>query len=89
MEHITIKVPEDLRQRLKGKRRQVPELLRLGLEQLERIESALELYRQNQASIGRAARIAGLTVEEMILEAAKRGVEPHWNEKMIRQEVGE
>ncbi len=89
MERITISLPNELVQRLKRNRRQLPEILRLGLQQQERIRIALELYQDNQASIGRAARIAGLTVMEMMEEAAKRGVEPHWDEEMIRQELGE
>jgi predicted HTH domain antitoxin len=89
MESMTIRIPNDLIQQLKRNRRRVPEFLRLGIHQDARIDYALELYKQNQASIGRAARLAGLTVMEMIEEAAKRGVEPHWNKKMIREELGE
>ncbi len=89
MERITIQVPNDLVQQLKRKRRKVSDFLRLGMQQDERIEYALELYRKRQASIGHAARIAGLTVMEMMEEAARRGVEPHWDEKMRQQEVGE
>jgi|GEM_PF-1205846 len=88
MERITIQIPSDLAPQLKRERRRVPELLRLGMQQDARIEYALQLYQKSQASIGRAARIAGMTVIEIMEEAAKRGVEPHWNEKMLRQEVG-
>ncbi len=89
MERMTIQVPNDLVQQLKRKRRKVPAFLRLGMRQDERIEYALELYQKRQASIGRAARVAGLTVMEMMEEAARRRVEPHWDDKMLRQEVRE
>ncbi len=89
MERLVIQVPSDLVQQLKRKRRMIPQYLRLGMRQEERIQYALRLYQKRQASIGHAARIAGLTVMEMMEEAAQRGVKPNWSEKMLRQEVGE
>jgi predicted HTH domain antitoxin len=88
MERIVIQVPNDIVQQQKRKRRKVPEYLRLGMRQDERIQYALEVYQKRQASIGRAARIAGLTVMEMMEEAARRGVKPNWNDTLLREEVG-
>jgi hypothetical protein len=39
-----------------------------------RLEKALDAYRCSRASIDRAAEMAGLTVAEMMQEAAARGV---------------
>ncbi len=86
MEHITVEVPEDLAQRLKQQSHDLIEILTLGLRQEERIQFALQEYQENRASIGHAAYLAGVTVQEMIDHASKHGVEPHWDEKMIREE---
>jgi predicted HTH domain antitoxin len=89
MEQLVLQVPEDLAQRLRQQSHNVLDILALGLQQEERIEFALQEYRENRASIGHAAYLAGLTVQEMIEHAVLHGVEPHWNEKMIREELGQ
>ena len=89
MEHITLEVPEDIAQRLKQHPLDLIEILTLGLRQEERIRFALQEYQANRASIGHAAYLAGLTVQEMIEQAVKHGVEPHSDERMIREESGE
>lgn len=54
-----------------------------------RIEFALHEYQAKRASIGRAAELARLSVREIIEEAVKRGIKPHWDEQMLREELGE
>lgn len=87
MEHITLEIPEDLAQRLKQHSLDLIEILTLGLREEERIQLALQEYREGRASIGHAAYLAGLTVQEMIEHAVRSGVEPHWDEKMSREEL--
>lgn len=87
MEQITLQVPEDLARQLKQHSRDLVKILTRGLRQEERIQFALREYQEGRASIGHAAYLAGLTVEEMIEEAVRHGVEPHWDEKMIHEEL--
>jgi len=89
MEQIVLQVPEDLAQRLRQQSHNVLDILALGLRQEERIEFALQEYRERRASIGHAAYLAGLTVQEMIEHAVLHGIEPHWDEKMVREELGQ
>lgn len=86
MEQITLDVPEDLAQRIKQQSHDLIEILALGLRQEERIQFALQEYRDDRASIGHAACLAGLTVQEMVEHAVKHGMEPHWNERILREE---
>jgi predicted HTH domain antitoxin len=53
------------------------------------IEFALSEYQAKRASIGHAAELAGLSVREIIEEAVKRRIKPHWDEQTIREELGE
>lgn len=39
-----------------------------------RLEKALNLYREEKISIDKAAKIAGITVSEMMKEAARHGI---------------
>ncbi len=48
-------------------------LLTAGWKELS-LEKALNLYKEGKASIDKAAKIAGLTVSEMMEEAAARGI---------------
>jgi predicted HTH domain antitoxin len=89
MTRIVVEVPDNLAQELKRCRCDLAEILVLGLRQERRIKSALLEYQENRASIGRAAELAGLSLHEIIEQAVKHGVEPHWDEKMIREELGE
>jgi predicted HTH domain antitoxin len=55
----------------------------------DQIEFALREYLAKRASIGRAAELAGLSVQEIIEQVVKRGIEPHWDEQVIREALGE
>jgi predicted HTH domain antitoxin len=89
MEQITLQVPEDLARRLRQQSHNLEEILALGLRQEERIQFALQEYRDGRASIGHAAYLAGLTVEEVIEHAVLHGIQPHSDEKMVREELAE
>ena len=89
MEPITLQIPEDLARRLRQQSHDATQILALGLRQEERIEFALQEYQGGRASIGHAAYLAGLTVQELIEEAIKHKIEPHWDEQMLHEELGE
>lgn len=50
-----------------------------------RIEKALILLRKGELSVWKAAKIAGLSLREMIEEARRRGVEPRVTDEMIEE----
>lgn len=87
MERVTLEIPDELVQELNQHVQDLSEILTLGLRQQMRIRFALREYQEGRASIGHAAFLAGLTVQEMIEQAVRRGVEPHWDEEMIRKEL--
>ncbi len=89
MERITVEISDALAQELKRYSRDLNELLLLGLRQDARIQFALREYQAGRASIGHAAYLAGLTVQEIVEQAVKHGVKPHWDWDMIRQELAE
>jgi hypothetical protein len=62
------------------------EILLLGLSQIK-IHEVLLLYQRGLVSFGRAAELAGLSEQEMVLQAKAFGVFPRWSEKMAEEEV--
>lgn len=62
------------------------ELLLLGLSQIK-IQEALLLYQRGLVSFGRAAELAGLSEEELALQARAFGVYPRWAETMVEEDV--
>ncbi len=88
MEQVILQVNDTLSRELKQHRDDIEEILTLGLQQQARIRHALREYQEGRASIGHAAFLAGLTVQEIIQHAVKHGVKPqHWDEEMIRDEL--
>ncbi len=63
------------------------ELLRRGLRDLK-IERALDHYAAEALSFGAAAREAGVSQAELARYAYARGMEPPYDEQMIREELG-
>jgi predicted HTH domain antitoxin len=61
------------------------EILLLGLSQIK-IQGFL-LYQRGLVSFGRTAELAGLSEQEMILQAKAFGVFPRWSEKMVEEEA--
>jgi predicted HTH domain antitoxin len=87
VERIVVEIPDALVEEFELHDDELREVLLFGLHQREKIRRALELYQQGQASIAKAAQIAGLSLHEMMEQAAKHGIEPHVDEQMIRKEL--
>lgn len=61
-------------------------LVTAGWKEL-RLKKALELYRIGKASVDKAAKIAGLTVSEMMEELAVRGIKSEETIEEYRQGI--
>ena len=86
MAKATIEIPEDRLPELEAYKDRLGELLLLGLSQVK-IQEALLLYRRGSVSFGRAAELAGLPEQEMVQQARAAGIEPHWTEAMVEEEL--
>ena len=81
---VTVELPEEA----EGlSEEEIEQLLRLGLREM-RIEKALIFLRRGDISVWKAAKMAGLSLREMIEEARRRGVEPKVTEGMIEDVKG-
>ncbi len=87
MEQITLELPEQLSKELHIDQTKLKELVLLGLSQLK-IQEALLLYRRGVVSFGRAAELAGISERELVRHARANGIRPHWDERMLREELG-
>lgn len=63
---------------------EIGQLFLIGLREM-RIEKALILLRKGDISVWKAAKIAGLSLREMVKEARRRGVEPRVTNEMIEE----
>ncbi|HDN79536.1 MAG TPA: hypothetical protein ENG33_03590 [Chloroflexi bacterium] len=52
-----------------------------------KIEQALALYREGKGSIGYIAELVGIPKRELVREAKKRGIEPEFSEKTVKEEL--
>ncbi|RME34181.1 MAG: hypothetical protein D6793_08830 [Thermoflexia bacterium] len=64
------------------------EILGLGLEEY-RIRRALLLYQKGAGSLGYVAEVVGIPERVLIEEARRRGVLPHYEERFVRQDLGQ
>ncbi len=63
---------------------EIGQLFLIGLREM-RTEKALLFLRKGGISVWKAAKIAGLSLREMIEEARKRGVEPPVTDEMVEE----
>ena len=85
-EKIVVEIPADLADTLAERKDRLPEILQLGLRQLK-VREALTFYEEGIVSLARAAELAGIPLQEMILEARSRGIRPQWSEEMVKEEL--
>jgi len=85
-ETVLVEIPRDLADMLAPREDMLPEILRLGLRQLK-VQEAFALYTQGVISLARAAELAGLSLQDMIIEARARGIHPLWSETMVEDEL--
>ena len=76
---VTIRIPKDI---VEGAR--VPEK---EFEKIARIELAMALYARGVLSLGQARRLAGLTKWEFLEELAKRGIERHYTQEELEDDI--
>ena len=86
MDKITIEISDELLRELEPYRNQLDELLRIGLRELK-MAQALGIYRKGGLSLGKAARLAGVSRREMAQYAVSQGVLAAHDEEMIREEI--
>lgn len=61
-------------------------LLARAIEQWK-TERSLRLYQEGKITLWRAARLAGVTLREMMEQAAKRGIEFRYTEKDLEEDI--
>ncbi len=86
MAKTTIEIPDDRMAELDAYKNRLGEILLLGLSQVK-IQEALLLYKRGLISIGRAAELSGLPESEMIHHAQANGIQPHWNDELVEEEL--
>ena len=93
-EIISTRVPEDIAKDLKEIEKEekidratiVRKLLVRAIEQWK-IERALRLYREGKITLWRAARMADITLREMMELAAKQGIQFQYTAKDLEEDV--
>ena len=80
-----MKVTLDLPPEVQGlPEEELRQLFLIGLREM-RVEKAIVMLRKGDISVGKAAKLAGLSLREMIEEARRRGVEPRVTDEMIEE----
>lgn len=64
----------------------IRKLLARAIEQWK-MERALRLYREGKVTLWRAARLAGVTLREMMEQAAKEGIQFKYTEKDLEEDI--
>ena len=85
MSTITIAIPDDLSAQLEPYRDQLDNVLRVGLREIK-IAQALVLYKQGDLSLWKTARLAGVSLREMIQYAVAQGVRAVADDETVRDE---
>lgn len=86
MNSITIAVPDDLSAQLEPFRANLDELLRIGLREVKKAQS-LALFKQGDISLWKAARLAGVSLREMVQYAVAHGLRASVDEETLREEL--
>ena len=86
MPRVEIELPDELVDELQPYQHRLAELLRLGLEQT-RLAEALKQYERGLVSLARAAELAGVPREELMLRARAAGIIPRWSDTMAIEEL--
>jgi hypothetical protein len=86
MPAVTIEIPETLSLQLGPYRDNLGDLLWIGLNEVCK-EQALALFRKGNISLWKAARLAGVSLQEMVQYAAAQGLRAKVDEETIREEL--
>ena len=83
---VTITIPDDLSAQLEPYRDNLDDLLRIGLREVK-IEQSLSLFKKGNISLWKAARLAGVSLREMIQYAVAQGHRAVVDEETIQEEL--
>jgi predicted HTH domain antitoxin len=86
MTTLTITIPEELSAELAPYRDSLDELLRIGLREVK-MEQSLSLFKKGDISLWRAARLADVSLREMISYAVAQGIHPPVDDETIQEEL--
>ena len=94
METISIKLPEDIIETIKeieemeqiDRATTAIKLLAKAIEKWKE-ERAIQLYREGKVTLWRAADMANLSLREMMKLAAEKGIEMHYTEKDLEEDI--
>ncbi len=86
MPAVTIQIPETLSLQLGPYRDNLDDLLWIGLNEVRK-EQALALFKKGNISLWKAARLAGVSLHEMMQYAAGQGLRATVDEETIREEL--
>ncbi|MGC8961038.1 MAG: UPF0175 family protein [Candidatus Bathyarchaeia archaeon] len=93
-EIISTRVPDEMAKDLKEIEEEeetdraavVRKLLARGIQQWK-MERALRLYREGKATLWRSARLAGVTLREMMELAAEEGIHFQYTQKDLEEDI--
>jgi predicted HTH domain antitoxin len=93
-EVISTRVPDEIARDLREIEKEekadratvIRKLLARAIEEWK-IERALRLYRERKVTLWRAARLAGITLREMMELAAKEGIQFQYSEKDLEEDI--
>jgi hypothetical protein len=86
MHTLTLEIPESLLEELQPYRDNLDGLLMVGLRQMK-LESALALFKRGDVSLWKAARMAGVSLQEMTQHAVAQGLRPAVDEETVTEEL--
>lgn len=87
MSTIIIEIPEKFVKDIKLNNRTLKDALKRGLLQIK-IDNILKKYQRGEMSLGYAAKVIGVSKQEMIRQAYARGINPSLSEDTFREEIG-
>jgi predicted HTH domain antitoxin len=87
MQELKIKITDDLYDEVKTmKENFFIEVIKSGLKNFK-IKTALELYKNNKVTFGKAAQIANIPKDEFAIQARVYGFKPEYDELMLKEEL--
>ena len=86
MTTLTITVTDELAEDLKPYSASLDDLLRVGLREA-RLAQSVALYKQGNVSVWKAARLASVSLREMLLYLQSQGIQPEMDQDDIENEL--
>ena len=86
MREIALKIPNKLAKEIEATHQNLVELVSLGLKQVK-IYEATAMFKEGKISLWKAARIAGVSLRQMIGYAVAQGLKPRISQKMLQEET--